>query len=497
MRLEILQGIQGSIIINDAYNSDIGGLSAALDLVNQQDPGREKVVILSDLLQSGLEDQELYKQISELVDLKKIDHFIGIGSALMKHRICFSKTSRFFTDTMDFLSRMDRSFFRNRTILVKGSRKFGFERISSELQLKTHQTVLEIDLNAVIHNLNYYRSLLEEGTRTMVMVKALSYGSGHLEIANLLQFHQVDYLAVAFIDEGIELRKSGIHLPIMVLNPDPGAFGQMLDYQLEPELFSFDGLQGLYELTHYRGIKSYPIHIKLDTGMHRLGFQESELENLIPLLRKDEFNVVSVFTHLAASGESKHDHFTRKQISDFDRFTARLSESLGTSFLKHVLNSAGIDRFPEARYDMVRLGIGLHGIGAAADLRPAGSFKTSVSQVRMVPKGESIGYSRGEFTTKDSLIATLPVGYADGMNRRLGCGAGTVWIRGQEVPTIGHICMDMTMIDVSGLPVRTGDEVEIFGKNQPVSVLARQAGTIPYEILTSVPERVKRVYLQE
>jgi alanine racemase len=331
----------------------------------------------------------------------------------------------------------------------------------------------------------------------MVMVKALSYGSGNVEIANLLQFHKVDYLAVAFIDEGVELRKSGIHLPIMVLNPDPSGFAQMIDYQLEPEIFGFRGLRALYEMVHYRGIRDYPIHIKLDTGMHRLGFQEDELSELIPWLKKEEFRVVSVFTHLAASGEALHDDFTLKQIRDFERMTALFSRELSLSFERHVLNSAGIERFTEAAYEMVRLGIGLHGIGEAKELLPASSFKTSISQVRIVRKGETIGYSREGVAERLSSVATIPVGYADGMNRRLGNGAGSVWIKGLAAPTIGSICMDMTMIDVTGMEVSEGDEVEIFGKNQHVSMLAKQAGTIPYEILTSIPERVKRVYLQE
>ena len=497
MRLEMLQGILGSVLINDAYNSDTGGLSAALELVDQQDKRSGKVVILSDLLQSGLEDKVLYKEIAELLFQKGIDQFIGIGPALMQYRALFPDPALFFKDTREFLKRMDRTQFKDRTILIKGSRKFGFERITAELQLKTHQTLLEIDLNAMVHNLNFFRSLLNEGVKTMVMVKAFSYGSGNVEIANLLQYHNVDYLAVAFIDEGVELRNAGIHLPIMVLNPDPTGFGPMLDYQLEPEVFSLRNLEALYEIIHYRGLKHYPIHIKLDTGMHRLGFQEEEVEMLVPWLKREEFRLTSIFTHLAASDESIHDEFTEKQIEKFERIASFLSNELEVPFQKHILNSAGIERFPEAQYDMVRLGIGLHGIGQARALQSVGSFKTSISQIRTVRKGETIGYSRNGLSDRESRIATIPVGYADGLNRNLGSGVGKVWINGIFAPTIGNICMDMTMIDVTGLEVSEGDMVEIFGKHQPVTVLAHQAGTIPYEILTSIPERVKRVYLQE
>ncbi|MGM0473613.1 MAG: alanine racemase [Bacteroidota bacterium] len=497
MRLEMLQGILGSVVINDAYNADIGGLSSALDLLNQQDRKKGRVLILSDLLQSGMQEEELYDEISRLIDQKGTDHFIGIGPALMRQRNSFPRSSDFYSDTEEFLGRMDRTLFRDKTILVKGSRKFGFERITRELQLKTHQTVLEIDLNAMVHNLNTFRSLLGEGVKTMVMVKALTYGSGSTEIAGLLQFHQVDYLAVAFIDEGVELRRAGIYLPIMVMNPVPSGFGQMLDYHLEPEIYGFGGLKRLYDLIRYRGIKHYPVHIKMDTGMHRLGFMEEEIDELLPLLDREEFRVVSVFTHLASSDDPQHDDFTGQQIRDFEHLVSSFSKVLPGNFLRHVLNSSGIERFPEAQYEMVRLGIGLHGIGSLASLKPASSFKTSISQVRKLKAGETVGYSRAGKVDRDSLIATLPVGYADGLNRKLGNGAGRVWTAGKMVPVAGNICMDMTMIDVTGLNVSEGEEVEIFGRHQSVSEMARRAGTIPYEILTSIPTRVKRVYLQE
>ncbi len=497
MRLEMLQGIQGSLIINDTYNSDTGGLQAALELVGQHEKKKGKVVILSDLLQSGREEHALYAEIAGLLIHKKITLFIGIGPALMHHRALFKDNSLFFRETDEFIKRMDRTLFVERIILIKGSRRFGFERITAELQLKTHQTRLEIDLNAMVHNLNYFRSILESGVKTMVMVKALSYGSGSVEIANLLQFHKVDYMAVAFIDEGVELRKAGVHSPIMVLNPDPSGFGTMVDYQLEPEIYSLGVVKTLYNLAHYRGIKQYPIHIKLDTGMHRLGFQESGIEELIPWLLHSEFRVVSVFSHLVASDQPEHDDFTREQIGSFRRYARVISNSIGETFDLHILNSAGIERFPEAQFDMVRLGIGLHGIGQSTYLKPVSSFKTTISQIRTVAVGDSVGYSRSGVVERTSQIATIPVGYADGLSRRLGNGIGCVWINGMAAPTFGDICMDMTMIDVTGLEVLEGDTIEIFGSQQKVKEIASITGTIPYEILTSIPERVKRVYLQE
>jgi Alr-MurF fusion protein len=497
MRLEMLKGIMNSTLINDTYNSDTGGVSAALDLMGQQDTRAGRVVILSDLLQSGLEARTLYTEIANLLQGKNVNQFIGIGPALSGQRTLFPPSSLFYKDTEEFLKRMDRTLFNDRIILIKGSRKFGFERITRALQLKTHQTRVETDLSAMVINLNYFRSLLKEGVKTMVMVKALSYGSGSLEIAKLLQYHQVDYLAVAFIDEGVELREAGIHLPIMVMNPDPSGYGPMIDYGLEPEIYNLRGAETLQKILHYREISEFPVHVKLDTGMHRLGFGEDDLEQLIPWLLKPEIKVASVFSHLAASGDREHDRFTDNQIRRFDQMSVRIFKDLGKPFLRHILNSAGIERFPGSQYDMVRLGIGLHGIGRGTPLKGVSSFKTTVSQVRIVDAGETVGYSRKGILKQKSTIATIPVGYADGFHRSLGNGGGRVVVNGQFAATIGEICMDMTMIDVTGMKVAEGDTVEIFGKQQPLSELARQAGTNAYEILTSIPERVNRLYLQE
>ncbi len=495
MRLEMLRGIHRSILINDTYNSDTGGLLAALDLADQQESSRGTAVILSDLLQSGMAERELYSEIASILRRRGIQQFIGIGPAMLRNRELFGENALFYNDTGDFLERADRNLFRERTVLVKGSRSFGFERITADLQQQTHQTVLEIDLNAMVSNLNYFRSLLAPGVRTMVMVKALSYGTGSAEIAGLLQFHQVDYLAVAFIDEGVQLRKAGIHLPILVLNPDPAGFGVMTDYRLEPELYSFRVLEAFYAHVRYRGLDRYPVHIKIDTGMHRLGFMEEDLEDLIPMLIRPEFRIASVFSHLSASDEPEHDEFSSLQFTRFDRITGSISGALDYAYLKHMLNSAGIERFPGAQYDMVRLGIGLHGIGRSGSLSPVSTFRTSVSQVRKVPPGETVGYSRSGPLERETLVATIPVGYADGMDRRLGNGTGRVWVSGMPAPTIGNICMDMTMVDVTGLRVAEGDPVEVFGKSQTAGEVAARIGTIPYELLTSIPERVKRVYL--
>ena len=497
MRLEMLKGTMNSTLINDTYNSDTGGVSAALDLMGQQDTRSGRVVILSDLLQSGMEARTLYTEIASLLRNNHIDQFIGIGPALSGQRALFPSSSLFYQDTEQFLRQMDRTRFNDRIILIKGSRKFGFERITRELQLKTHRTMLETDLNAMVSNLNYFRSLLNEGVKIMVMVKALSYGSGNIEIARLLQYHQVDYLAVAFIDEGVELRKAGIHLPVMVMNPDPSGYESMVDYNLEPEIYNLKGVEALQKILHRREINGFPVHIKLDTGMHRLGFGEYNLEQLIPWLTKPGLKVASVFSHLAASGDSEHDRFTGEQIKKFDQMSSHLLDVLGTPLLRHILNSAGIERFPDAQYEMVRLGIGLHGIGQGSSLKEVSSFKSTVSQIRVVDAGETVGYSRHGTMKRTSTIATIPVGYADGFRRSLGNGAGKVMVNGQVAPTIGEICMDMTMIDVTGLDVSEGDTVELFGRQQPVSELARQAGTNAYEILTSIPERVKRVYIQE
>lgn len=497
MRLELLKGILGSVLINDSYNSDLAGLSSALNLLEQQEPSKEKVVILSDLLQSGIERSQLYREVAGLIGLNDVSLFIGIGPDLMESKVAFPSDSFFYTDAKEFLKQFNKIRFKEKAILIKGSRTFKFEQITKELQQQVHQTSLLIDLNAMIHNLNYYRSLLKPGRKLMVVVKALSYGSGSTEIASLLQFHQVDYLAVAFVDEGIALREAGIYIPIMVLNPDPSAYATMIDYRLEPEIYNMKGLEAFTEILDYLGEIDYPVHIKLDTGMHRLGFSPEESVSLSKLISSAPFRVKSIFSHLAASDEESHDSFSLQQIDIFDRVSQEISSKLVYNPLKHILNTSGIERFPEAQFDMVRIGIGLHGVYGDKDLIPVSTFVTRVSQIRKVKEGETVGYSRNGKVSNDCTIAVIPVGYADGLNRKLGNGVGKVWIGGHLAPVVGNICMDMTLIDVTGLSVQEGDEVELFGKNQSVSELANQLDTIPYEILTGIPERVKRIYTQE
>ncbi|PID91147.1 MAG: bifunctional UDP-N-acetylmuramoyl-tripeptide:D-alanyl-D-alanine ligase/alanine racemase [Bacteroidetes bacterium] len=495
MRLEILEGIRNSLLINDSYNADVAGLDAALDLMQRQDPQRKKTVILSDLIQSG-DPSRVYRSVARLLRQYAVEQFIGIGKVLLTQQDCFDEGSLFFHDVREFLNRADPELFRNRLILVKGSRRFRFEKISRELQEKSHQTRLEVNLSIMAHNLGVFRRKLAEGVEVMAMVKALSYGSGVEEVAHMLAYHKVDALAVAFADEGIALRHAGIHLPIMVMNAGSDDYEGMIDFGLEPELYSLNGLRAFVQLCRYRDLSGYPVHLKLDTGMHRLGLQAEDLEAALPLLKAPGLELRSVFSHLVASDSPQHDDFSRRQIAEFSSLCSQIADHCGP-FKRHILNTAGIERFPEAHFEMVRLGIGLHGVGLDRHLQAASSFKTRISQIRQVRKGASIGYGRAQFAEKDSLVATLPVGYADGMDRRLGRGRGRVWIAGKLLPTIGDICMDMTMIDVSGLSLQEGDEVEIFGSHQHIAELARVCETIPYEILTGLSGRVKRVYLQE
>lgn len=506
MRLEMKEGINNCSIINDSYNSDIGSLTIALDFMNQQHQHPRRTLILSDILQSGRDEVQLYTQVSDLLTQKKVHRLIGIGSSLMRNQHLFGMEKQFFSTTEDFLRELNYGAFSNETILIKGARSFGFERISRALQQKAHETVLEINLNAVVHNLNLFKSRLKPDTRLMVMVKAFSYGSGSFEIANVLQFHRVDYLAVAYADEGVELRKSGITLPVMVMNPEEQSFDAMISYKLEPEIYSFRILQHFTEALrrrgHHEAADRFPVHLELDTGMKRLGFEEAELNELIIRLRNNKkIKIASVFSHLVASDEQLHDAFTREQITRFERMSGQIAAHLDYPVLKHVLNSSGILRFPEAQYDMVRLGIGLHGIAATPheqrQMQMVSTLKTTISQIRQVKQGETIGYSRAGSAVRDMTVATVGIGYADGLNRRLGNGAGYMMVMGQKAPVIGNVCMDMTMIDITGIPAREGTEVIVFGSSPTILDIARITGTIPYEVLTGISGRVKRVYFQE
>lgn len=508
MRLELKEGINNCSVINDSYNSDLGSLAVAIDFLNQQHQHERHTLILSDILQSGRSEQALYAEVAALLSKKGIHRLIGIGEAICRNRDLFEVPEKnFYTDTASFLQSFSISSFRDETILLKGARAFGFEAISKVLQQKTHETVLEINLNALVHNLNYFRSRLQPGTKLMAMVKALSYGSGSFEIANVLQFHRADYLAVAYADEGIELRKAGITLPIMVMNPEEQSYDAMIQFRLEPEIYSFRVLSLFDEAAQRQrrigeDIPPLPVHIKLDTGMRRLGFEEADLNELIVRLRNNKQLVVrSVFSHLAGSDEPVHDGFTKQQVDRFAAMSGKLQQHLGVPFLRHILNSAGISRFPDAQFDMVRLGIGMYGIGVTPEeqalLQNVSTLKTTISQIKNVPEGETIGYSRKGKAMRPTQIATVPIGYADGLNRRLSNGQGVLWVNGQAAPIIGNVCMDMCMIDITGISAREGDEVIVFGDAASIGRMAKDLGTIPYEVLTNVSARVKRVYFQE
>lgn len=522
MRLELKEAINHCSLINDSYNSDISSLAIALDFLGQQNQHQQKTIILSDILQTGRDKEDLYREIASMLVSRRIDRIIGIGRDMMKHAGKFPMQKAFYPTTEEFLQHFPVSSFRDETILLKGARLFEFERISLVLQQKAHETVMEINLDALVHNLNHYRSLLRHGTKTMAMVKAFSYGSGSFEIANVLRFHRIDYLAVAYADEGVELRKAGISLPVMVMSPEEQSLGTLLKYNLEPEIYNLHILNLLEEAmarNQADGQQQVRIHIKLDTGMHRLGFDREEVEQLTGrLLRNPDLHVQSVFSHLAASDDPAEDDFSRLQIGRFEEMSERITRVLGYPVLRHILNSAGIHRFPEAQFDMVRLGIGLYGVGSDAAeqsrLRNVSTLKSVVTQVRHIPAGETIGYNRQGVAAKDSVIAVVPVGYADGLDRRLGNGRGRLFVNGMAAPVIGNICMDLVMIDVTPgaevspggqetdqahhpRDVKEGDEVIIFGDLHPIAELAREMGTIPYEVLTSISPRVKRIYYYE
>ncbi|MDQ3193271.1 MAG: bifunctional UDP-N-acetylmuramoyl-tripeptide:D-alanyl-D-alanine ligase/alanine racemase [Bacteroidota bacterium] len=505
MRLELKEGINNCSVINDSYNSDLGSLAIALDFLNQQQQHAKKTLILSDILQTGKNEEKLYAEVAEMVSRKGVTRIIGIGEAISRESEKFNIEKLFYSDTNDFIKNFNAEGFFNETILLKGARKFGFEQISKLLQQKAHETVLEINLDAVIENLNYFRSKLNPGTKVVAMVKAFSYGSGSFEIANLLQFHRIDYLAVAYADEGIELRKAGIKVPIMVMNPQEQSFDAMIHFKLEPEIYSFKILS-LFDEALKRNLvhltDPFPVHIKLDTGMKRLGFEQDQINELVVRIGNNKNLIVkSVFSHLSASDEEIHDDFTLFQITLFEKMSKMISQYLDYPVLRHILNSAGISRFPHAQFEMVRLGIGLYGIGVnefeQSYLHNVSTLKTSISQIKNVKKGESIGYSRKAVAGADMQIATVPIGYADGLSRKLSNGNGKMYVNGKPSEIVGNLCMDMCMIDVTGSNAKEGDEVIVFGAEHPISEIAKQLDTIPYEVLTNVSRRVKRVYFHE
>ncbi len=504
MRLELKTGTNDCSVIDDSYNSDIQSLEIALNFLNQQNQHKKRTLILSDIYQSGLSEEVLYAQVADLVKSKNIDRFIGVGEALMKRQdIIGVPDKHFFTDTNALLTQLQSLRFKDETILIKGSRSFEFERISRLLSQKNHETVMEINLNALLNNLNYYKAKLKPGVKVMAMVKAFSYGSGTFELANMLQYNKVDYLAVAYADEGVSLRQTGITMPIVVMNTEYSAFEKMVEYKLQPVIYSFSLLDEFVKYAQLSEVSAYPIHIKIDTGMHRLGFEEFEIDTLCDMLEINQYvRVISIFSHLVASDAAEHDAFTTLQINLFEAAFKKIEEALGYTVIKHLCNTSGVTRWPAAQYDMVRLGIGLYGVDAAVPstdnrLQPIASLKTSVSQVRKVIAGDTIGYSRKGLMADNGKIATLRIGYADGYLRAFGNGVGKVLVNGSLAPTIGNISMDMTMIDVTGIAVEEGDEVIMFNNVYRIEELARQIGTIPYEILTNISQRVKRVYFYE
>ena len=500
MRLEQKTAVNNCTLINDSYNSDLNSLSIALDVLRHQLQHDNKTLILSDILQSGHKQTDLYKKVASLVREKGVTRIIGIGNNIREQAPMFSIPGRFYQSTQDFLDNFNPEEFRDEAILLKGSRLYEFERIAALFEQKKHTTRIEINLNALAHNLNYFRSLLKPTTKTMVMVKALSYGSGRHEVAGILQFQRADYLGVAIADEGVSLRKAGINLPVMVMNPEAESFDNMIQHRLEPEIYS-EGMLSLFHKAVTRNQESqYPVHIKIDTGMHRLGFLKEQVHDLCNSLHSyRNIRISSVFSHLAGSDEPQYDDFTREQIALFTETSEKIIHSLGYPVMRHILNTSGIERFPEAQFDMVRLGIGLYGISSTDPnrLMNVSTLKSTILQIKPVDKGETVGYSRKGRPLKRSLIAIIPIGYADGLNRRAGNGILSFLVNGKAAPTVGNICMDMTMIDVTGIPAEEGDEVVIFGEGNPISGIAGKLGTIPYEILTGVSERVKRVYFYE
>jgi alanine racemase len=517
MRLEMKQGRHGCYLLDDTYNNDLAGLALALDALSRQARPGGRTLILSDVLESGLSGPTLYARVLALVQAHGVTRLIGVGEAVSAElggaglQAEFEQSqliTQFYPTTEALLADLRPREFQNETILVKGARRFGFERVVAALQQLQHGTVLEVNLDALTHNLQYYRQRLHPGTKLMVMVKAFAYGSGSYEVASLLQFQRADYLAVAYPDEGQQLRENGISLPIMVLNPGPDSFEQLRRYRLEPEIYSLERLHDYLQAAREATAGTAPLpplHLKLDTGMRRLGFDENDLPALLDQLaaHRAQLPVASIMTHLAAADDPSHDDFTQQQLSTFQRMAAAIEAVLGRSVLKHALNSAGIRRFPEAQFDMVRLGVGLYGVEAgdesSRNLLPVSTLRTTVSQVKTLPADTTVGYGRrGTATAHERRVATLAIGYADGYDRRFSAGAGLVLLHGRRAPVVGSVCMDMVMVDVTDIPeTQPGDVAVLFGEGLTINELAGRIGTIPYELLTNVSERVKRVFVSE
>jgi alanine racemase len=504
MRLHFMHGINNCTIINDSYSADLTSFHIALAFLQQQSKRQQRKVILSDFVESGKTDEELYENIASDLKNNRVSSVIAIGekiSAYLPQYINENTSIQTYTDTDSFIKNFRSSAFQNETILIKGARRFEFERIAKLFEQKVHQTLLEINLNAIAHNLKQYQKLLHKGTRIMAMVKAFAYGSGGAEIASILQFNNVDYLGVAYVDEGVELRKAGITLPIMVMNADESSFKAIIDYNLEPVIYSTELLYRFDNYIKGEGLPSYPIHVEVETGMNRLGFAVDKMEELGVYLNQSALKIVSVFSHLASSEDPLQDDYTMQQYALFQTAIASIKKFISYPFFKHISNSAAIVRHPQLQMDMVRLGIGLYGVEIETNilqLQPVATLRSTIAQIKKLKAGDTVSYNRRGIVKEDATIATVRIGYADGYSRRFGNGVGKMWVKGKFVPVIGTVCMDMTMIDVTGMAnIKEGDEVIVFGKDLPVQKMASWIDTIPYEIMTTISQRVKRVYFQE
>lgn len=511
MRLEVKEGVGGNVLISDVYNSDLKSLDIALDFMNRRLPKENKAgnsikpkqftLVMSDMLQTGIAPQILYQQIADVVKEHKIDTFIGVGEEMCRYIGLFNMTSYCFPTTDALIQSGLLDTLRQQYILIKGASRYGFERISSRLSLRVHETTLEVDLNALVENLNHYRSFLRPETKMVCMVKASAYGAGAIEVAKTLQDRKVDYLAVAVADEGADLRNGGITGNIIVMNPEMSVFHDLFQNHLEPEVYNFRLLNALISAAEHEGVTNFPIHIKLDTGMHRLGFDpEKDIDALIDRLKSQNTVIPkSVFSHFVGSDGDDFNDFTEMQFAKFDKASKKLQAAFGHKILRHICNTAGIERYSKYQLDMVRLGLGLYGIDPYSNdiLHNVSTLRTTILQIRNVPANETVGYSQRGKLTRDSRIAAIPIGYADGLNRHLGCGHGYCLVNGMKAKYVGNICMDVCMIDVTDIPCKEGDDVIIFGNELPVTILSNLLDTIPYEILTAVSTRVKRVYFQD
>lgn len=504
MRLEVKEGKNNCVLINDSYNSDLASLDIALDFLYRRSlskEGMQRTLILSDILETGQSTTTLYQKVAQLVHSRGVNKLIGVGMEISACAARFGEVEKyFFANTEAFLTSDVCKALRNEVILIKGCRSFHFDLISEELELKVHETILEVNLGAMVANLNHYRSKLRPQTKIMCMVKAAAYGAGSYEIAKTLQEHHVDYLAVAVADEGSELRKAGVTASIIIMNPELTAFKTIFDYTLEPEVYNFHLLDALIKAAEKEGITNLPIHVKLDTGMHRLGFAKEDIPRLILRLKRQHAVIPrSVFSHFVGSDSPSFDAFSRKQIDEFEKASAELQAAFSHKILRHICNTAAIERFPEVQFDLVRLGIGLYGISPVNNsiINNVSTLKTTILQLSKVSATDTVGYSRNGQLTRPSWIATLPIGYADGLNRHLGNGHAYCLVNGKQAPYVGNICMDVCMIDVTGIECHEGDQAVIFGDQLPITVLSNALDTIPYEVLTSISTRVKRVYYQE